>query len=173
MRSSHYAKVMEKLNYMTLFINRRSFLKKFAFGVTGIMAILAGIPVVKWVIDHLSSENTIYHWTPLARLTEFQSNEPQAVFYNTSRQSGSIKTQFRQSVFVLKRSTARFVVLSSTCTHMGCTVKWERNLQQFICPCHGGVFDKEGNKLSGPPKGPLVYLDTKIEKGKLYIKEVY
>lgn len=42
-------------------------------------------------------------------------------------------------------------VMSSVCTHLGCTVRWEEQSKHFICPCHGGIYDAEGEVVSGPP----------------------
>ncbi len=44
-----------------------------------------------------------------------------------------------------------FKALSSTCPHLGCKVHWSSSDQQFICPCHMGIFDKDGIAVSGPP----------------------
>lgn len=40
--------------------------------------------------------------------------------------------------------------LSSVCTHMGCTVKWNAFEKSWDCPCHGARFDIEGNVITGP-----------------------
>jgi cytochrome b6-f complex iron-sulfur subunit len=40
---------------------------------------------------------------------------------------------------------------SSRCPHLGCKVHWEDASQQFICPCHGGAFDSNGQATAGPP----------------------
>jgi Rieske Fe-S protein len=44
-----------------------------------------------------------------------------------------------------------FKALSSTCPHLGCKVHWEEGKNRFFCPCHHGVFDREGSALEGPP----------------------
>jgi nitrite reductase/ring-hydroxylating ferredoxin subunit len=44
-----------------------------------------------------------------------------------------------------------FKALSSTCPHLGCRVHWEAAHNRFYCPCHQGVFDREGVAQSGPP----------------------
>ncbi len=48
-----------------------------------------------------------------------------------------------------------FSALSARCTHEGCTIDWKADQNAFVCPCHGGRFDKQGNVLQGPPKVPL------------------
>lgn len=44
-----------------------------------------------------------------------------------------------------------FKALSSQCPHLGCAVHWEAANNRFFCPCHEGVFDKQGIAQSGPP----------------------
>lgn len=48
-------------------------------------------------------------------------------------------------------SAAGFRALSSRCPHLGCNVHWDAGRGEFICPCHNGVFDKNGVAVSGPP----------------------
>ena len=44
-----------------------------------------------------------------------------------------------------------FKAWSSKCPHLGCRVHWEAANNRFFCPCHEGVFDKEGVAQAGPP----------------------
>jgi cytochrome b6-f complex iron-sulfur subunit len=46
---------------------------------------------------------------------------------------------------------AEVVALSDVCPHLGCKVHWEEAERRFFCPCHGGIFDKDGRALAGPP----------------------
>lgn len=41
------------------------------------------------------------------------------------------------------------------CVHLGCTVPWVSGQGQFICPCHGSVYEYNGNRVSGPAPRPL------------------
>ncbi|MFP5257165.1 MAG: FAD-dependent oxidoreductase [Acidimicrobiia bacterium] len=40
--------------------------------------------------------------------------------------------------------------VSATCTHMGCTLQWNRAETSWDCPCHGSRFDTGGTVLEGP-----------------------
>lgn len=36
------------------------------------------------------------------------------------------------------------------CSHMGCSLKWNKSEQSWDCPCHGSRYDKEGKVLNEP-----------------------
>ena len=46
---------------------------------------------------------------------------------------------------------------------------WNKEKGMFLCPCHSGLFDPNGQPAGGPPKKPLTLLPHKIEEGKLMI----
>ena len=58
-------------------------------------------------------------------------------------------------VFVTGKGELR--ALSAKCTHVGCTVVWERkgSTERLHCPCHASNFDTNGAVLNGPAKKPL------------------
>jgi Rieske Fe-S protein len=47
-----------------------------------------------------------------------------------------------------------YIALQADCTHEGCTVGYDGS-SKINCPCHGGVYDLNGNVLSGPPPSAL------------------
>lgn len=46
-----------------------------------------------------------------------------------------------------------FTVVSNMCMHLGCPVQASNS--GFVCPCHGGAYDKDGKRQAGPPVRPL------------------
>jgi cytochrome b6-f complex iron-sulfur subunit len=59
--------------------------------------------------------------------------------------------------------------ISTKCTHLGCTVFWQKDKEEFYCPCHNGRFDKEGNVLSGPPPKPLESYKVEIDGNNVFV----
>ena len=63
-----------------------------------------------------------------------------------------------------------FVALSSICTHAQCVVYWDKGEQLIKCPCHAGVFDTNGNRVSGPPPRPLAAYRVQVVGDKILVE---
>lgn len=61
----------------------------------------------------------------------------------------------RKPIIVMRLEGTNFRVLSSKCTHLGCTVQWDNDEQLLRCPCHGSRFSDDGKVVKGPAKQPL------------------
>lgn len=60
--------------------------------------------------------------------------------------------------------------LSWKCTHLGCKVSFCDSSGYFECPCHGSIYNRVGDLLSGPsPRGLDEYPVEVGEDGLLYI----
>ena len=61
---------------------------------------------------------------------------------------GDVSTRFKDQFGVwIVRTSTEIYVLSTVCTHLGCTPNWLSGEQKFKCPCHGSGFRKTGNQL--------------------------
>jgi cytochrome b6-f complex iron-sulfur subunit len=59
---------------------------------------------------------------------------------------------------------------SAVCTHMGCTVDYNKNTGRIDCPCHGSQFSLDGAVVHGPAKQPLKRYEATAENGQVVIK---
>jgi len=66
-------------------------------------------------------------------------------------------------VIIINRQDKGFIALSRVCTHLGCIVEYDKGKKRLLCPCHAGVFDLEGNVISGPPPKPLPKIPLRVE----------
>jgi cytochrome b6-f complex iron-sulfur subunit len=64
---------------------------------------------------------------------------------------------------VLNRPGKGLIAVSRVCTHLGCLVQYDKENTRLLCPCHAGVYDLEGNIVSGPPPKPLPKLPLRVE----------
>jgi cytochrome b6-f complex iron-sulfur subunit len=56
---------------------------------------------------------------------------------------------------IVRKMSGELIALSAVCTHLGCIVQWQKDKQDFLCPCHGGKYTEDGVVISGPPPRPL------------------
>ncbi|MFB3737652.1 MAG: universal stress protein [Candidatus Velamenicoccus archaeovorus] len=68
---------------------------------------------------------------------------------------GGIVTTGDHKVAVYRDPRGQVITLSATCTHMGCTVKWNPAERTWDCPCHGSRFAPTGEVVNGPAAKPL------------------
>ncbi|MBJ6727251.1 QcrA and Rieske domain-containing protein [Geomesophilobacter sediminis] len=77
--------------------------------------------------------------------------------------------EYAGSTGVVVRTKGGLIALSAVCTHLGCIVQWEKDKQDFLCPCHAGRYTPEGTVISGPPPRPLPKLPLTQAEGKIII----
>jgi len=65
--------------------------------------------------------------------------------------------------------TTPFIAISTRCAHVGCPVRWVAAAERFVCPCHGGVYDLLGRRVSGPPVRPLDRFPTRVRAGRVQL----
>ncbi|MGZ4783705.1 MAG: QcrA and Rieske domain-containing protein [Oryzihumus sp.] len=72
--------------------------------------------------------------------------------------------------WVVHSAADTFVAFSAVCTHAGCPVQYDPSSVQFLCPCHGGVYDgRTGQVLQGPPPAPLPSIRVHVVGGQIRV----
>ena len=75
----------------------------------------------------------------------------------------------KYGVWIIKTPQILYV-LSTICTHLGCTPNWLDTEQKFKCPCHGSGFYKTGINFEGPAPRPLErYAISLTDDGLIYV----
>jgi Rieske Fe-S protein len=65
------------------------------------------------------------------------------------------------------------IAISTRCAHLGCPVRYVQAASNFICPCHGGVYDFQGKVIGGPPVRPLDRFQTRVSDGEVELGPRY
>jgi cytochrome b6-f complex iron-sulfur subunit len=71
--------------------------------------------------------------------------------------------------FFLVRLEDGFIAMSKKCTHLGCAVPWVEEEHQFHCPCHGSIYNLEGEVQDGPAPRPLDLFPIEIVEGEIMV----
>jgi Rieske Fe-S protein len=102
-------------------------------------------------------------WVRAGTTAALKPNEPFARVIGVSRVDGWYRERARETVFLVWDGAQQVRALSATCTHLGCQVRWDATNEQFKCPCHGGVYGRDGAVLEGPPPRPLAVVDARVD----------
>ena len=74
-----------------------------------------------------------------------------------------------RDLMIVRTGEREVKAISTVCTHLGCTVFWQKDRQEFFCPCHNGSFDKNGLVVAGPPPAPLDLYPVEIEGDNVFV----
>jgi Rieske Fe-S protein len=81
----------------------------------------------------------------------------------------TVTTDRVNKFYLVRQQDGAFLALSLMCSHLGCSISWDDQKNQFICPCHSSSFNKQGEVINSPAPRPLDYFPVIIEEGKVKI----
>ena len=112
-------------------------------------------------------------WTPVGDPSDFTADSYRAVVITVVPGIGETG---KTTAYVRKAPPDQtlageegYVAISTRCAHLGCPVRYVEAAGNFICPCHGGVYDFDGKVIGGPPVRPLDRFQTRIENGQVEV----
>jgi menaquinol-cytochrome c reductase iron-sulfur subunit len=148
--------------------SRRRFLSGLNIFLSGVIAIAVGFPVVGFLFAPLV-EKTPRLWRSVGPVNKFKVGETVEVsFFDASPLPWAGLTA-RTAAWLHRIDEQRFQAFSVNCTHLGCPVQWEPTATLFLCPCHGGVYYKNGVVAAGPPPNPLPQYPVRTRNGQVEI----
>ncbi len=150
-------------------VTRRQFMSKAIATITSFIGAVVGLPAVAYIISPALKKET-EDWVRLGAISKVEPGTPTLFKTTIERQTGWITDQEEISAYVLTEDGQSYVAMSNVCTHLGCRARWIAEQEKFFCPCHNGVFGKDGSVISGPPPRPLDRFETKVENGVLFIR---
>lgn len=150
-------------------LTRRSFMSIATWTISGIIGAGLGIPALLYVLSPAKKRDQDQEWIQLGPVSKVELNMPTLFKTIVKKQTGWIVNEEELSVFVLTENGRDFIAMSNICTHLGCRVRWITDKEQFFCPCHTAVFNKNGEVVSGPPPKPLNRYDLKVEDEQIFI----
>jgi Rieske Fe-S protein len=175
---------------------RSKFLEASTLGLGALIGAIVTLPVVAAALvpGFVKQKARKVDLGPVDNFTEgdyfvatFERNQEQG---RISRMSAFIRNNGQTN------GTPSFTCISNRCVHLGCPVQaggpvfddkaktvksghGEVDLipalpaAGFICPCHGGSYDQEGNRTAGPPVRALNRFEFAIVDGHLVLGDMY
>jgi menaquinol-cytochrome c reductase iron-sulfur subunit len=175
---------------------RNKFLEAATLGLGGVIGGIVTLPSLGFALLPAFVKQHA-HEADLGPLSDFPENKFVVATFMRDPAKGEIS---RMTAFIrnngLLDGKPSFTCISNRCAHLGCPVQAGGPLfeQQkkvvktangevtlipalpaagFICPCHGGSYDQEGNRIAGPPVRGLDRFEFLIRDGRLVLGNTY
>lgn len=152
--------------------SRRRFITMALGAISGTIAGIIGVPLLGF-FSLPALRKREFLWAEAGPVEQFKVGEIRFVVLKPLKRPVWPEEEPNMGVFVSRKADGSFEIFHSHCSHVGCPVNWNSGGQRFFCPCHGGVFDRDGRVLAGPPPRPLDRHEWKAEKGVLYAGPIY
>jgi Rieske Fe-S protein len=149
-------------------ISRRKFLTAGIGVISGTIIVgLGGAAIVSIGAPAVTNKQE-GKWVDAGNVAELPAGQFNQVNLAYDAKDGWMDGKFKMLAYV-KVEGENVSAFSATCSHLGCNVNYDETTGGFKCPCHTGMYDKNGKNVGGPPPKPLKKLEAKIENGKLML----
>ncbi|HKI44309.1 MAG TPA: Rieske (2Fe-2S) protein [Balneolales bacterium] len=149
-------------------MDRRKFLTRLSVTLGGIAASIISIPVLGSLLAPLLSP-VPQKWRKIGSVESYEAGKTVLVKFQDASPLPWAGTTAKTAAWLRKNSDTEFIAFSVNCTHLGCPVRWIPGSELFLCPCHGGVYNKDGSRASGPPPKGLNHYPVRVNKGNVEI----
>jgi quinol---cytochrome c reductase iron-sulfur subunit, bacillus type len=156
-------------------MTRRHALAVAGQAVGGVAGAIIVLPAVGFALAPLFEEEGDT-WQPVGLPSDFTADTYKGVVITAVEgigEAGKTTAYVRKGSEDLKEDPTEYVAISTRCAHLGCPVRFVEAAGNFICPCHGGVYGFEGERIGGPPVRPLDRFQTRVRAGKVEIGPRY
>lgn len=147
---------------------RRKFLARLSIGLGCIGAALVGVPVAGFLLAPLF-ESVARKWRAVGAVSAFKSGETVEVKFEDASSVAWAGVTGQTGAWLRRETDGQFVAFAVNCTHLGCPVRWLQEAELFMCPCHGGVYYKDGTVAAGPPPRPLIRYPVRVNQGQVEV----
>jgi Rieske Fe-S protein len=175
---------------------RSKFLEGATLGLGAVIGGIATVPALGFaVLPAFLKQHG--HEVDVGPVADFKEGQYVVATFLREPSQGEIS---RRTAFIRNNGSFQgqpsFTCISNRCAHLGCPVqpggpvfdkqtKTEKTKNGevslipslpaagFLCPCHGGAYDQEGNRTAGPPVRALDRYEFSIRNGHLILGNTY
>jgi menaquinol-cytochrome c reductase iron-sulfur subunit len=148
--------------------SRRRFLSRLSLVLSGAIAAVATVPVIGFLLSPLTRKIPRV-WRAVGSVDGFAVGQTVSVAFEDASPLPWAGVTARTAAWLRRDDVDRFTAFSVHCTHLGCPVRWVAEAQLFLCPCHGGVYYRDGTVSAGPPPRMLPQYPVRVRNGQVEI----
>lgn len=150
-------------------MTRRGFVEKVCIGLGALCGVILGAPLVGFIVAPFFGK-TKQDWVSLGKVADFDTGKTVNVTFTDTSPLPWAGVTSKSAAWLRKVSETEFIAFSVNCTHLGCPVRWLSDAELFMCPCHGGIYYKDGSVAAGPPPRPLFRYSVEVRNGQVWLK---
>ncbi len=175
-------------------VDRATFLSLSTIGVGALIGAGITLPPLGFaVLPSFDGEGIKTRDVNLGPITNFPEGKYVIATFLENPDQGEVsrRTAFIRNNGRTDDGVPSFTTLYSRCVHLGCPVQPNGPIDEeakkevngvelrpvlaasFGCPCHGGLYDSEGNRTAGPPVRSLDRFEFSIKNGDLVLGRVF
>lgn len=149
-------------------MTRRIFTGLIVAGGSAVLSGIVGVPALILGLSPVFQRRRRERWRSVGRLEEFGLGTVQHAQLEVDPTEWPRSLSI-QTVFVWRQTEDSVVVYSPSCTDLSCPLTYDSGSACFLCPCHGGIFTQNGQRLAGPTDQPMYRFAHRIKDGVLEI----
>jgi menaquinol-cytochrome c reductase iron-sulfur subunit len=150
--------------------HRRRFFARLTVGLSGLIGLMMTVPPVAFVLGPIFSR-TPSKWQSVGKLDSFKVGSTVLVSYEDASPLKWAGVTAKTAAWLRRTGESEFIAFAINCRHLGCPVRWVDTAGLFMCPCHGGVYYRDGTVAGGPPPEPLARYAVRIRDGEVQIQD--
>jgi menaquinol-cytochrome c reductase iron-sulfur subunit len=153
-------------------LSRRALFMKIGIFLNGVVGLILAVPILRYLMSPIArgQREGYDSWVSLGDVAQFPSGQTRLATYQNPFADRSDGKTADIACWVRNVDGQTFQVFAVNCAHLGCPVRWFPQSGLFMCPCHGGVYYRDGSRASGPPERGLFQYDYKTAGGMLLIR---
>jgi Rieske Fe-S protein len=153
-------------------ISRRAFMTSVALGAGGVASAMFALPALGFALGPLFEKTNHVSLLDVGSVDDFgvETFTPQVITTTAGiGEVGKTLVYMRKNDNPTPEQHWPYVAISNRCAHLGCPVRYIDAAKSFICPCHGGTYNFEGEVTGGPPVRPLDRFETFVQNGRVML----
>jgi len=150
-------------------VTRRSFIIKLLMAGSALVGFFVSVPVVGALIAPLL-EKRKQVWRKIGHVDNYKVGKTVLVSFRDASPLPWAGVTDNTAAWLRRAAETEFIAFSVNCTHLGCPVRWIEDAELFLCPCHGGVYNRDGSNAAGPPPMPLPEYPVRIKNNYVEIQ---
>jgi Rieske Fe-S protein len=140
-------------------VPRRKFLERFLAATVGTLAVAVLYPVARFLSPPRVQEDVG------SRVLAGKVSE-------IAKDGWKIFPMGSDPGILVEKTPGEYRAFSAVCTHLQCTVQFDKNNHRIWCACHNGMYDLEGRNVSGPPPRPLTPYTVQVSGDDIFVSRV-